>query len=137
MSTGYVLDDLTLHELGRGDFTVVNVVAALDSHAVRISVPALALADAHRGLHADQIDAIHGMIHRLRQVRLEPLTTTEDVLRLSAVSAYLTERLDLAAAHTVATARHLDEPILTVNLKRWEPIQDLLPWTLDVVEITE
>ncbi|MFK4043120.1 hypothetical protein ACI2LC_45600 [Nonomuraea wenchangensis] len=60
-------------------------MATLDSHAVRISVPALAL----------------------------------------------------AAGHTVATARHLDEPILTANLKRREAIQDLLPWTLDLVEITE
>ncbi|MEV5559523.1 hypothetical protein AB0L44_38220 [Nonomuraea wenchangensis] len=62
-------------------------MAALDSHDVRISVPALALA--------------------------------------------------LAAGHTMATARHLDEPILTVNLKPREAIQDLLPWTLDLVEITE
>lgn len=38
------------------------------------------------------------MIHRLRQVRLEPLTTTEDVPRLSAVSAYLAERLERLAA---------------------------------------
>ncbi|NUP00537.1 MAG: hypothetical protein HOW71_02375 [Nonomuraea sp.] len=137
MSTGYILDDITMHELGRGDLTVANVVAALDEHAIRMSVPALALAVAHHGLGGAQIDTIHGMIHRLPQVRLEPLATPEDVLRLSAVSTYLAERPDLAAAHIVATARHFDEPILTVAVERWTPVQDLLPWMLDLVEISE
>ncbi|MGP4102234.1 hypothetical protein [Nonomuraea sp. KM90] len=137
MTTGYVLDDLTLHELGRGDMTITNVVAALDAHAIRISVPALALTVAHHGLLIDQIDAVHGMIHRLKQVRLEPLATPEDVLRLSTVSAHLGERPDLAAAHIAATARHLDEPILTLSRKRWDAVQERLPWTVELVEISD
>ncbi|MBX6387056.1 MAG: hypothetical protein IRZ07_29445 [Microbispora sp.] len=136
MNAGYVLDDVTIGELGRGDLVVANLVAALDEHAVRMSVPAIALAVAQHTLSEAQADAVHGMIHRLEHVRLEPIASTEDVLRLSAVSVQLTEQQDMAAAHTVAVARYLGFPILAADLKRWEPVRALVPWELDIYEIS-
>ncbi|MEU6414287.1 hypothetical protein [Microbispora sp. NPDC046933] len=137
MSAGYVLDDVTISELGRDDLVVANLIAALDEHAVRMSVPALALAAAQHTLSEVQTEAVHGMIHRLGHVRLEPVASTEDVLRLSAVSVYLTEQQDMAAAHTVAVARYLGFPVLAADLKRWEPVRTHLPWPLDVYEISD
>ena len=78
MNAGYVLDDVTIGELGRGDLVVANLVAALDERAVRMSVPAIAL----------------------------------------------------------AVARYLGFPILAADLKRWEPVRALVPWELDIYEIS-
>ncbi|GAB3887889.1 hypothetical protein [Microbispora bryophytorum] len=137
MSVGYVLDDVTISELGRGDLVVANLVAALDEHTIRISVPAIALASAQHTLSEAQTEAVHGMIHRLEHVRLEPIASAEDVLRLSAVSVRLTEQQDIPAAHTVAVARYLGFPILATDLKRWEPVRAHLPWQLDIYEISD
>jgi hypothetical protein len=137
MSAGYVLDDVVISELGRGDLVVANLIAALDEHAVRMSVPVVTLAAAQHALSEVQTEAVHGMIHRLEHVRLEPIASTEDVLRLSAVSVQLTEQQDMPAAHTVAVARYLGFPILAASLKRWEPVRAHLPWQLDIYEISD
>ena len=49
----------------------------------------------------------------------------------------LAERPDLPAAHAVALARHLEWPILTADLKRWEAVRASLPWHIRLVEIAE
>ncbi|MGW4411979.1 hypothetical protein ACWEJ6_48790 [Nonomuraea sp. NPDC004702] len=135
--SGYVLDDLFLRELGRGDDTLTNLVAALDAAAERMSVPSITLTAAHRGLSDPQRDMLHGVIEYLPRVRLEPLTDLDHTRHVSLVAEHLGDAPDLAAAHAIAISRYLDFPILTTSERRWGPVLDRLPWQVAVVEASD
>ncbi|WP_147267816.1 hypothetical protein [Spongiactinospora rosea] len=134
---GYVLDDVTICELGRGDPVIANLVASLDAHDVRMSIPVLALAVAQHGLSNAQIEAVHGMFLHLTHTEPAVVSSTSDVLHLSAVSIHLGEPEDMAAAHAVAVSRYLDFPILTPSPKRWEAARARLPWHVELIEIAD
>ncbi|TQS17995.1 hypothetical protein [Microbispora sp. KK1-11] len=137
MNTGYVLDDVTINEFGRGNTVVTQLIANLDAHAIRMSIPAITLAVAQHDLSEAQIEAIHGTIKFVEHVRLEVVSTLEETQRISEAYAYLAEQPDLAAAHVVAVSRHLGFPVLTTNQKRWDPVLAQLPWTVAVFEISD
>lgn len=137
MSLGFVLDESTIRELGRGDHTVTTLVAELDALAIRMSVPFITLVLAQRTLSDTQIDFVRGMIDRVEHVRLETPASDEDAASLTMIAAHLGDQPDLGAAHAIAVSRSLDFPILTVDLKYWEPIVAVLPWHIEFFEIRD
>ncbi|GGO05999.1 hypothetical protein GCM10010116_11800 [Microbispora rosea subsp. aerata] len=137
MNIGYVLDDVTINEFGRGNTVVTQLIANLDARAIRMSIPAVTLAVAQHDLGDAQIDAVHGTIKFVEHVRLEAVSTLDETQRISEVYAYLADQPDPAAAHVVAVSRHLGFPVLTTNRKRWDPVLAQLPWTVEVFEISD
>ncbi|MEV0583962.1 hypothetical protein [Nonomuraea sp. NPDC050310] len=135
--SGYVLDDLFLRELARGDDMTANLVAALDFAAERMSVPAVTLAHAQAGLSPRQQDTLNGLVENLPNVLLDVVANLDHTLRIAAIAEHLGDAPDLSASHVVAVSRYLDFPILTLDRERWAPVLDVLPWQVTVVEASD
>ncbi|GII77588.1 hypothetical protein Sru01_25700 [Sphaerisporangium rufum] len=132
---GYVLDDTVLIELGRFDLDLHRFILMLDQGRVRTGVPAIALATAEAMLSPDQRRLIRGMMEALENIHLEVIASAAEAERLSEVLAQMEQPPDMAAAHTIAVAQHLDWPILTMSTPRWEAVKAHLPWRLELVHI--
>ncbi|MEV4459161.1 hypothetical protein [Microbispora sp. NPDC049633] len=134
---GFVLDDTVLAELGRADRELHALLLAYDEHDLRTTVPALTLAVAEAALTPDQRLILSGTLKILSHVWIAFISDEEESARLADVLTYLGDTPDAGAAHAVAVAQHLDWPILTMSMKRWEPIAALLPYRLDLFEIKD
>ncbi|MFI1914617.1 hypothetical protein [Nocardia sp. NPDC020380] len=135
--TGFVLDDTVIHAFAFADNSVVGLISALVSHDTRLSIPAVTLALAQARLSDTQCDEVNGMADNLEHVRLETLSTTWQVTDLSRIVGLLGNDPDMAAAHAIAVARHLDWPILTADRARWADITATMPWPVELVELAE
>ncbi|MEW9530569.1 hypothetical protein [Microbispora sp. NPDC049125] len=136
-AVGFVLDDTVLIELGRLDREMHALLLAYEERHIRITVPALTLAAAEADLAPGQRLVLAGTMKILSNVRISFVSDEEEHRRLADVLSCLYDSTDMAAAHAVAVAQHLDWPILTMNLKRWGPIQEHLPYRLDLYEVKD
>ncbi|WP_327046027.1 hypothetical protein OG320_30870 [Microbispora sp. NBC_01189] len=134
---GFVLDDTVLTELGRADQEVHALLMAYDEYHLRMTVPVLTLAVAEAVLTPDQRLLLSGTLKILSHVRIAFIADEEESTRLADVLTYQGGAPDMGAAHAVAVAQHLDWPILTMSMKRWEPIAALLPYSLDLYEVKD
>lgn len=133
--TGYVLDDTVLHAYAHDSLTTISLIAHLADRDMRIAVPALALSATKAGLDEEQREGLDGMIDNNAAIALAGVTTLADTNELADILA-ATDHIDPAAAQTIAVARHFDWEIITHDRKRWQPIEQVLPWPIELVELS-
>ncbi len=75
------------------------------------------------------------MIDNNAAIALAGVTTLADTNELAGILA-ATEHIDPAAAQTISVARHFDWEIITHDRKRWQPVEQVLPWPIELVELT-
>lgn len=126
-----------LHAYAHASLTTISLIAHLADRDIRIAVPALALSATKAGLNEEQREGRDGMIDNNTAIALAGLMTLANTNELADILA-ATEHTDPAAAHTiaVAVARHFDWEIITHDRQRWEPIELVLPWPIELVELS-
>lgn len=135
--SGYVLDDTLLRAFAQGNAHVTQLIASLDAREVRMAVPANVLAVAQAGLSDDDCETLCAVVERLAHVLLDDLSDLEQITALSHVIGWIGLHQDIAAAHAATVANHLDWPVLTLDVTRWTPIQEKLPWQIPLVQLSE
>ncbi|AYF75544.1 hypothetical protein D7D52_18700 [Nocardia yunnanensis] len=134
--TGYVLDDTVLHAYAHDSLTTISLIAHLADRGMRVAVPALALATTKASLNEQQREGLDGMIDNNAVIALAGVTNLAETNELADMFA-ATEHLDPAAAHTIAVARCFDWEIITHDRKRWQTIEQVLPWPIELVELSD
>lgn len=134
--TGYVFDETVLHAYAFGSLTTSSLIAHLSDREIRIAIPALALACAKAGLSEEQREGLDGVIDNVGNLALTGLCTLSDTGELADVLASA-DGIGLAAAHTIAVARHFDWEIITHDRTRWKEIEAALPWPVELVELAD
>jgi hypothetical protein len=131
----YVLDDLTLTEVARGDADLIRLLLSYDSEGQVLVVPVLAAAAAYRdNPSADAADSLRGL-PELDHAMSAPVGDVAQALRLMEFAEKT--GLDLCAAQVAAVADASVCPILTVNGERWRRASAALPDPLYVIEIAD
>lgn len=131
----YVLDDVTLTEVARGDTDLTQLLLSLDAAGQALVVPVLAAAAAYRDCpSADAADCLRGM-PELDHAMSAPVGDVTQAMRLVEIAAKT--GLDVCAAHVAAVADASVCPILTVNGDRWRRASASLPDPLFIVEIAD
>ncbi|MCX4099223.1 hypothetical protein [Nocardia sp. alder85J] len=132
---GYVFDDTVLAALGEGNHDVAALLAALDSRAVRVCVPAVTLAYAYARLTLEQCGDLLGIIEAMGNTEVEPVADSLAALELSEVLELVPD--DPAAAHALLAARTHDMGIATLSSERWAPVEQRLPAKAPLVYLAE
>lgn len=131
----YVLDDLTLSEVARGDADLIRLLLSYDASGQALIVPVLAAAAAYRQAPtADAADSLRGLPD-LDHAMAAPVGDLSQALRLTEIAR--DTGLDLCAAHVAAVADASICPILTLDADRWRQASSALPDPLHVIEIAE
>jgi predicted nucleic acid-binding protein len=131
----YVLDDLTLSEVARGDADLIRLLLSYDASGQALVVPVLAAAAAYRQAPtADAADSLRGLPD-LDHAMSAPVSDVGQALRLVEIAAKT--GLDVCAAHVAAVADTAICPILTLDGDRWRRASSVLPDPLHVIEIAD
>lgn len=131
----YVLDDLTLSEVARGDADLIRLLLSYDASGQVLIVPVLAAAAAYRQAPtADAADSLRGLPD-LDHAMHAPVGDVSQALRLIEISQKT--GLDVCAAHVAAVADASICPILTLDGDRWRRASAALPDPLHVIEIAD
>lgn len=131
----YVLDDLTLTEVARGDADLTELLLSFDAAGQALVVPVLAAAAAYRDCpSADAADSLRGM-PELDHAMSAPVGDVTQAIRLIEIAKKT--GLDVCAAHVAAVADASVCPILTVDGDRWRRASASLPDPLFIVEIAD
>ena len=131
----YVLDDLTLAEVARGDTDLIDLLLSYDAAGQVLVVPVLAAAAAYRDYpSADAADSLRG-IPELDCAMSAPVGDVTQAMRLVEIAAKT--GLDVCAAHVAAVADASVCPILTLDADRWRRASASLPDPLHVIEIAD
>jgi hypothetical protein len=131
----YVLDDLTLTEVARGDTDLIQLLLSFDASGQALVVPVLAAAAAYRDCpSADAADSLRGMPD-LDHAMSAPVGDVTQAIRLVEIAEKT--GLDLCAAQVAAIADASVCPILTVDGDRWRRASASLPDPLRIVEIAD
>lgn len=138
MKTGYVLDDTILTAFAQGNNDVANAIARLDAAAIRMAVPAVTLAVAESALAVEQCGLLNAVVQNLEHVLLDELSTLKQITELSRTLGWRTDPSpDTAAAHAATAGKRLGWWVLTLDPRRWDGIAAALPWTIELIELTE
>jgi predicted nucleic acid-binding protein len=131
----YVLDDLTLSEVARGDADLIRLLLSYDAAGQALVVPVLAAAAAYRQAPTtDAADSLRGLPD-LDHATSAPVADVGQALRLIEIAAKT--GLDVCAAHVAAVADASICPILTLDADRWRRASAALPDPLHIIEIAD
>ncbi len=131
----YVLDDLTLTEVARGDADLIRLILSFDAAGQALVVPVLAAAAAYRDNPGpDAADSLRG-IPELDHAMSAPVGDIAQAIRLIEIAEKT--GLDVCAAQVAAVADASVCPILTVDADRWRRASASLSDPLHVIEIAD
>lgn len=131
----YVLDDLTLSEIARGDADLIRLLLSYDASGQALIVPVLAAAAAYESCPTmDAADSLRGLPD-LDHAMPAAVGDVSQALRLMEIAGKT--GLNLCAAQVASVADASICPILTLDADRWRRASASLPDPLHVIEIAE
>jgi predicted nucleic acid-binding protein len=131
----YVLDDLTLAEVARGDADLIGLLLSYDAAGQTLVIPVLAAAAAYRQAPAPEAADILRGLPDLDHAMSAPVADVGQALRLIEIAGKT--GLDVCAAHVAAVADASICPILTLDAGRWRAASAALPDSLYIIEIAD
>lgn len=131
----YVLDDLTLAQVARGDPDLTGLLLSFDAAGQALVVPVLAAAAALRDCPAaEAADALRG-IPELDHAMTAGIGDVGQAIRLIEIA--MRTGLDVCAAQVAAVADASVCPVLTIDGDRWRRASASLEDPLYIVEIRD
>lgn len=131
----YVLDDLALSEVARGDTDLLHLLMSYDASGQALVVPVLAAGAAYRQSPTeDAAQSLRG-IASLDHAMTAPVGDIGQAIRLTQIAEKT--GLDICAAHIAAVADKSVCPVLTLDGDRWKRASASLPHPLHTIEIAE
>jgi hypothetical protein len=131
----YVVDELVLMELARGDVAMTVLIMNYDASGQALVIPALAAAEAYRDCHTGEAAAALAGLPDLESTMFAPLGDMDQSLRLTDIAS--ATGLDLPAAHVAAVAAESICPILTLDARRWKEASVHLDKPLYTIEVSD